>query len=57
MYNLSFVVAGTRTSTRLTDALWIDCQGDIAATGTPALGAATHNYLLVRQGPARKCPQ
>jgi probable HAF family extracellular repeat protein len=57
MYNLSFYLVGGPT-VRLSDALWIDCQGNIAAVGTPAAGGNTHNYLLVRQGAARtNCPK
>jgi probable HAF family extracellular repeat protein len=56
MYNLTFVLAGGPTAL-LTDALWIDCQGNIAAVGTPASGGTTHSYLLIRQGAARTtCP-
>jgi len=56
MYNLTFYLVGGPTAL-LTDALWIDCQGNIAAVGTPASGGTTHSYLLVRQGPARtNCP-
>lgn len=57
MYNLTFFLVGGPT-VLLSDALWIDCQGNIAAVGTPAAGGGTHNYLLVRQGPARtNCPK
>ena len=57
MYNLSFYLVGGPT-VRLSSANWIDCQGNIAAVGTPASGGTLHNYLLVRQGPARtSCPQ
>lgn len=55
MYNLTFYLVGGPTAL-LTDALWIDCQGNIAAVGTPASGGNTHAYLLVRQGTARNCP-
>jgi probable HAF family extracellular repeat protein len=56
MYNLTFYLVGGPTA-HLTDALWIDCQGNIAAVGTPASGGNTHSYLLVRQGAARtNCP-
>jgi probable HAF family extracellular repeat protein len=55
MYNLSFYEVGGPT-VLLTDALSIDCQGNIAAVGTPASGGTTHAYLLVRQGTARTCP-
>ena len=54
MYNLSFYLVGS-PAVRLTDALWIDCQGNIAATGTPATGGPGHNYLLLRQGTPRTC--
>lgn len=55
MYNLTFYLVGGPTAL-LTNALWIDCQGNIAAVGTPASGGNTHAYLLVRQGAARTCP-
>ncbi len=56
MYNLTFYLVGGPTAL-LTDALWIDCQGNIAAIGTPASGGNTHSYLLIRQGAARtNCP-
>jgi probable HAF family extracellular repeat protein len=58
MYNLTFFLVGGPTAL-LTNALWIDCQGNIAAVGTPASGGttATHSYLLIRQGAARtSCP-
>jgi hypothetical protein len=57
MYNLTFYLVGGPTAL-LTDAYWIDCQGNIAAVGTPAAGGTNHSYLLVRQGPARtNCPK
>jgi probable HAF family extracellular repeat protein len=57
MYNLTFYLVGGPTAL-LTKAYAIDCQGNIAALGTPAAGGTTHNYLLVRQGAARtSCPQ
>jgi probable HAF family extracellular repeat protein len=52
MYNLTFNLVGGPTAL-LTNALWIDCQGNIAAVGTPASGGTTHSYLLMRQGAAR----
>jgi probable HAF family extracellular repeat protein len=56
MYNLTFNLVGGPTAL-LTNALWIDCQGNIAAVGTPASGGTTHSYLLIRQGAARtSCP-
>lgn len=55
MYNLTFYEVGG-PSAYLTNALWIDCQGNIAAVGTPAAGGTSHAYLLVRQGAARTCP-
>jgi probable HAF family extracellular repeat protein len=55
MYNLTFYEVGGPT-VLLTNALWIDCQGNIAAVGTPTAGGTTHAYLLVRQGAARACP-
>jgi probable HAF family extracellular repeat protein len=56
MYNLTFNLVGGPTAL-LTNALWIDCQGNIAAVGTPASGGSTHSYLLMRQGAARtSCP-
>ena len=54
-YNLTFYLVGGPTAL-LEDAYWIDCQGNIAAVGMPntsSSGATLHNYLLVRQGPAR----
>ena len=54
MYNLTFYLVGGPT-VLLSDAYWIDCQGHIAAVGTPASGGNTHSYLLVRQGAARAC--
>jgi uncharacterized membrane protein len=57
MYNLSFYLVGGPT-VLLSSAYWTDCQGDIAAIGTPAGGGTTHSYLLVRQGAARtNCPK
>ena len=59
MYNLTFYVMGGPTAL-LSDAYWIDCQGNIAAIGTPnTTGDKTvHNYLLIRQGSARtNCPK
>lgn len=57
MYNLTFYLVGGPTAL-LQNAYWIDCEGDIAAIGTPAAGGTTHNYLLVRQGtPRTNCPQ
>jgi probable HAF family extracellular repeat protein len=56
MYNLSFYLVGGPT-VKLSDAYGIDCQGNIAAVGTPASGGTQHSYLLVRQGTARSnCP-
>jgi len=56
MYNLTFYLVGGPTAL-LTNAYWINCEGDIAAVGTPAAGGTTHNYLLVRQGtPRTNCP-
>ena len=59
-YNLTFYVIGGPTAL-LEDAYWIDCQGNIAAVGIPNTSSSSvtlHNYLLVRQGPARtNCPQ
>jgi probable HAF family extracellular repeat protein len=56
MYNLTFYLTGGPTAL-LTNALWIDCQGNIAAVGTPASGGPIHSYLLIRQGAARtSCP-
>jgi len=54
MYNLTFNLAGGPTAL-LTNALWIDCQGNIAAVGLPAAGTTTaiHSYLPLRQGVAR----
>jgi hypothetical protein len=57
MYNLTFYLVGGPT-VLLQNAYWIDCEGDIAAIGTPAAGGTTHSYLLVRQGtPRTNCPQ
>lgn len=58
MYNLTFYLVGGPT-VLLSDATAIDCQGNIAAVGTPAAdsNSGTHTYLLVRQGAARtNCP-
>jgi probable HAF family extracellular repeat protein len=56
MYNLTFYLVGGPT-VLLSDAYGIDCQGNIAAVGTPASGGSAHNYLLLRQGAARtNCP-
>jgi len=54
MYNLSFYEVGGAKAL-LEEAVSIDCQGNIAATGYPSTGAESfqHNYLLVRQGTAR----
>jgi len=55
MYNLSFYTVGGLTAL-LTGAKWIDCQGNISATGFPVnKPGLQHSYLLVRQGPARTC--
>ena len=57
MYNLTFYLVGGPT-VLLSTAYWTDCQGNIAAIGTPAAGGTTHSYLLVRQGAARaNCPK
>jgi probable HAF family extracellular repeat protein len=58
MYNLTFYLAGASTL-RLTNALSIDCQGDITVVGYDANFASshTHSYLLNRVGPRRSCPQ
>jgi probable HAF family extracellular repeat protein len=57
MYNLTFYLVGGPT-VLLSDAYGIDCQGNIAAIGTPAAGGTTHSYLLTRQGAARTtCPK
>ncbi len=50
MYNLSFFLSGAPSSLRLTEAVSIDCQGNIAA-----IGADGHSYLLTRVGPPRAC--
>lgn len=56
MYNLSFYETGGATAL-LSSAKWIDCQGNIAASGFPATGAQVlHSYLLIRQGATRNCP-
>jgi len=55
MYNLTFYEIGG-PKYLLDDAWAIDCQGNIAAVGIPAGSSPPyprHNYLLVRQGPAR----
>jgi probable HAF family extracellular repeat protein len=55
MYNLTFYTIGGPTAL-LSQALWIDCQGNIAAVGSPAsLPGAIHSYLLIRQGTPRTC--
>jgi probable HAF family extracellular repeat protein len=57
MYNLTFYLVGGPT-VLLSNAYWIDCEGDISAIGTPAAGGTLHSYLLVRQGAARtNCPK
>jgi uncharacterized membrane protein len=58
MYNLSFLLVNA-PDIRLTTALSIDCQGNIAAQGydTSVGTQIVHSYLLLRQGPARSCPQ
>ena len=41
----------------LTSAVWINCQGNIAAIGFPyAMPNSVHFYLLTRQGVTRACP-
>lgn len=57
MYNLSFFIANSSTI-RLTDALAINCQGNIAAVGydTKFGPGHTHTYLLNRVGTPRSCP-
>lgn len=55
MYNLTFYTIGGPTAL-LSQAVWIDCQGNIGAIGMPASHPGIqHSYLLVRQGPARTC--
>jgi probable HAF family extracellular repeat protein len=58
MYDLSFYLTNASTI-RLTNALSIDCQGDIAAIGYDLNTGPTHThtYLLNRVGPRRTCPQ
>jgi hypothetical protein len=55
MYNLTFFTVGGPTAL-LTEAKWIDCQGNISVAGFPInKPGLRHSYLLVRQGPARTC--
>ena len=55
MYNLTFYLVGGPT-VLLSEAMAIDCQGNIAAVGVPAAGGSEHSYLLLRQGTRRNCP-
>jgi hypothetical protein len=54
MYNLTFYLVGGPT-VLLSEAMAIDCQGNIAAVGVPAAGGSEHSYLLLRQGTPRNC--
>jgi uncharacterized membrane protein len=54
MYNLTFYLVGGPT-VLLSEAIAIDCQGNIAAVGVPASGGSERSYLLLRQGTPRKC--
>jgi probable HAF family extracellular repeat protein len=55
MYNLSFLLSGAPSSLRLTEAMGIDCQGNISAVGVDLNTNAVHSYLLTRVGSARNC--
>jgi probable HAF family extracellular repeat protein len=55
MYNLTYFLSGAPGTLRLTEALSIDCQGNIAALGFDMNGGGTHSYLLTRVGAARTC--
>ncbi len=55
MMNLQFLLAEA-PNILLVDATQINCKGNISAIGYPVnTPAVAHNYLLVRQGPARNC--
>jgi uncharacterized membrane protein len=57
MYNLTSYVAISYPNVRLTTAIGINCQGDIAALGYDIRTPNTErNYLLSRTGPRRNCP-
>ncbi|HEY4210762.1 MAG TPA: hypothetical protein VGM84_04745 [Steroidobacteraceae bacterium] len=54
MYDANSVLLNT-VPLPLTNALAVDCQGNVAAVSEQP-GSPTHYYLLVRQGAARQCP-
>ncbi len=63
-HELQYLLAAGSASVILTTARWIDCAGNIGAQGFPSAlspypGSSDypHNYLLMRQGAARSCPQ
>lgn len=58
VYNLQFYVSNNPGIT-LTDALMVDCHGNIAAEGFPTNNYQPNNihyYLLVRLNPTSQCP-
>jgi uncharacterized membrane protein len=56
IYELQYRLQGS-PQVALSSALWINCEGDIAAIGFPlALPNAVHFYFLKRHGPPRNCP-
>jgi hypothetical protein len=63
LYNLTFFTGQNVTNIKLTNALAINCQGNIAAVGIdlrdpvpPDQVSPQHQYLLTRVGPPRVCP-
>ena len=56
---LQFQLGSASGTVIFTNASAINCQGNIAVTGYPVNHAPTdvHNYLLVRQGAQRSCPE
>jgi hypothetical protein len=58
MYDANSLLVNTVLAP-LTNAVGIDCQGNVAAVADPVIeqngGRTTHHFLLVRQGSARDC--
>jgi uncharacterized membrane protein len=56
---LQFALGNSSGTVIFTNALGIDCQGNIAVTGYPLNHSPSdvHSYLLVRQGAPRSCPE
>jgi uncharacterized membrane protein len=56
---LQYQLGSANNTVIFTNASAINCQGNIAVTGYPLNKSSVdvHAYLLVRQGPARSCPE